>query len=101
MAMTNNYGLNFAAKNRVRRLKKAGWNNAKIAKATRATEELVSRYLQSLNKKAEPVERQASKTDEFGPLPDTPEWKKLSPTDKGRLTRQRNMAELEQEAPAE
>ena len=97
MAMANNAGFNFAQKNRVRRLKEKGLTNAQIAKALRASEELVSRYLKFVNKPAVGAETPAEKQrDEFGPLPGSKEWKKLSPGEKGGLTRQRNATAIEE-----
>jgi hypothetical protein len=93
MAVTNNYGLNYPAKNRIRRYHEQGMPTAQIAARVRCTVELASRYIRTLNKPADvaPVEATGG-SDEFGPLPDSPEWAALTPVQKGKISRARNAA---------
>ena len=90
MAVTNNYGLNYADKNRIRRFHEQGVPIATIAAQLRCTQELAGRYIRSLSKKAEPVVEAPKLADEFGPLPDSPEWAALTPGEKGQISRRRN-----------
>ena len=92
MAMTNNYGLSYADKNRIRRYHESGMDMQAIASRLRCTVELASRYIRSQSKpKAAPTPA-PKQADDFGPLPDSPEWQELMPAQKAQISRKRNAA---------
>jgi hypothetical protein len=92
MAVTNNYGLNYADKNRIRRYHEQGMPIANIAAKLRCTQELAGRYIRTLRKPAEPPVEAPKLADDFGPLPDSPEWSALTPGEKGQISKRRNAA---------
>jgi hypothetical protein len=93
MAVTNNYGLTYADKNRIRRYHESGMNIAHIAAKLRCTVDLAGRYIRTLSKPRDvvPVEDTGG-SDAFGPLPETPEWMALTPGEKGQISKRRNAA---------
>jgi len=91
MAVTNNYGLNYADKNRIRRYHESGMPITHIAAKLRCTVELAGRYIRTLSKPAE-VPEAPKQVDAFGPLPDSPEWAALTPGEKGQISKRRNAA---------
>ena len=93
MAVTNGYGLNYPAKNRIRRMHEQSVPLQTIAAKVRCTPELVGRYIRTLTKPrdVEPVEDTGG-SDDFGPLPGTPDWAQLTPVQKGRISKARNAA---------
>ena len=93
MAVTNNYGLNYADKNRIRRYHEQGMPIANIAAKLRCTTDLAGRYIRTLSKqKAEPAVDPPKQVDDFGPLPESPEWAALTPGEKGQISKRRNAA---------
>jgi hypothetical protein len=94
MAAINNYGLNYSDKNRVRRYHEQGTPVQQIASHLRCTVELVGRYIRTLSKSeaVEPGAVPVAKVDKFGPLPDSPEWADLTPSQKGQISKRRNAA---------
>ena len=93
MAATNNYGFNYADKNRVRRYLEANMPIQEIAGRMRATPEMVSTYARRLKAPSVPAETPTGASDQFGPLPGSPEWDALTPGEKGGLTKRRNAAD--------
>lgn len=94
MAATNNYGLNYNAKNRIRRYHEQGVPVQQIARHLRCTVELAGRYIRTLSKHevVGPGEVPVAKVDKFGPLSDSPEWAELTPSQKGQISKRRNAA---------
>ena len=94
MAVLNNYGLNYNEKNRIRRYHEQGVQVQQIARRLRCTVELAGRYIRSLSKSeaVEPGVVPVARVDKFGPLPDSPEWAELTPSQKGQISKRRNAA---------
>lgn len=93
MSQFNNYGLNTAEKNRIRRMAEAGEDSMRIAAMCKCAPHLVMNYIASIGgvEKDEPV-AQNPDYDGYGPLPGSAEWNNLSPQARGGLTRKRNNA---------
>lgn len=94
MAVLNNYGLNHSEKNRIRRYHEQGVPVQRIASHLRCTADLAGRYIRSLSKSevVEPGVVPVLRADKFGPLPDSPEWADLTPSQKGQISKRRNAA---------